>query len=603
MAKNTLKSFRTIAIIAHVDHGKTTLLDHMLRQSGTLNKRGAVVDRVMDSNPQERERGITILAKCTAVEWQGHRVQIVDTPGHQDFGGEVERVLRMVDAVLLLVDAVEGPMPQTRYVLRKAMENGLRPIVVINKMDRPEARPAHVLDAVFDLCAALGATDEQLDFPVVYAAGREGWASADEDTRGGDLTPLFDTILKHVPLPQDTSAAPLQMQVATLDYSSYLGRIAIGRVHAGTIRRGEKAVCCRRDGRQDTFRVTKLMSFRGLDRIDCEQAKAGEIIALAGVEGVTVGETICDVDQPLPLPLIPIDEPTITMTFSANTSPRAGEDGQFVTSRQVRERLLRELEHNVGLRMEMTDQKEVWRLLGRGTLHLSVLIETMRREGYELSIGQPQVVEKDGKEPYEQVVITIPNAFAGVIIERLSKRGGSFLRHEVDEEGEATLELEIPSRGLIGYRSEFLTSSHGEGLLYATFARFGPRNTARLRRDSGAMIAKEAGTATTYALHQLQERGKMLVGPQERVYGGMVVGLHSRRNDIVVNPCKKKQLNNFRNTGHEEALHLTPKFTFSLEEALELIGEDELVEVTPRAIRIRKRLLNHDARKRSEKSA
>ena len=597
-----MKSVRTIAIIAHVDHGKTTLLDHMLRQSGTLNERGGVVDRVMDSNPQERERGITILAKCTAVTWQGHQIQIVDTPGHQDFGGEVERVLRMVDSVLLLVDSVEGPMPQTRYVLRKSMEHGHRPIVVINKMDRPGARPGQVLEDIFDLFATLGASDEQLDFPVIYASARQGWASTSEEARSGDLSPLFDCILHNVPEPQESPDAPLQLQVATLDYSEYLGRIAIGRVRAGTIRRGMKAVCCRRDGSQDRFRVTKLMGFQGLERVDFEQATAGEIVALAGVDQVTVGETICHENQPLPMPLIPIDEPTISMSFSANTSPFAGTEGQFVTSRQVRERLDRELEHNVGLRLEQTEQKEVWRLLGRGTLHLGVLIETMRREGYELSVGQPRVVERDGQEPYENVVVTVPSAWSGAVIERLNRRGGVVTRHDVNQDLEATIELTVPSRGLIGFASEFLTTTHGEGLLYHTFASYGPRSAARCRRDSGAMISQERCTATTYALHALQMRGKMLVGPQQKVYGGQVVGLHARTNDIVVNPGKKKQLNNFRAVGHDDALHLTPKLDFTLEEALELITDEELVEVTPKAIRIRKRLLQREDRKRAEKA-
>jgi GTP-binding protein len=593
-------SCRTIAIIAHVDHGKTTLLDHMLRQSGTLVERGPATERVMDSDPQERERGITILAKCTAIRWQGHTIQIVDTPGHQDFGGEVERILRMVDSVLLLVDAVEGPMPQTRYVLRKALKQGLRPIVVINKMDRPEARPDAVLNEVFDLFGTLGAADEQLDFPVIYCSGRLGWASNDDRQPGQDLTPLLELILSAVPEAGGDPRAPLQLQVSTLDYSDYLGRIAIGRVHAGTIERGMDAVCCRRDGSRDTFRVTKLMGFLGLERTDRQRAVAGEIVALAGVDRVTVGETICAADQPLPLPLIPIDEPTVSMLFGVNTSPFAGNEGRFVTSRQLRERLEKELEHNVGLQMESTESQEFWRILGRGTLHLSVLLEKMRREGYEMSVGQPQVVLRDGQEPYEEVVITVPNRHSGVVIDKLGKRFGVLVRHEVDEHDLATLELVIPSRSLIGYRSEFLTDTHGDGLLYHAMSHYGPVAGDLRRRDNGAMIVKQGCETVTYGLHGLQERGKLLLGPGVKVYAGQVVGLHNRKNDLVVNPGRKKNLTNIRAANRDEALHLTPPMAPSLEEALELIGDDELVELTPSSIRLRKRTLDHNARHRQE---
>ena len=589
---------RTIAIIAHVDHGKTTLLDQMLRQSGTLQERGEQVECVMDSNPQERERGITILSKCTAVEWQGNRIQIVDTPGHQDFGSEVERILLMVDSVLLLVDAVEGPMPQTRYVLRKALEHGFRPIVVINKMDRPEIRPSEVLDEIFDLFDALGANDRQLDFPVVYAAGRRGWASRADDRAGQDLQPLFETILSEVPAARTSPDAPLQLQVATLDYSEYLGRIAIGRVHAGTIRRGMRAVCCRRDGSQTPFRVTKLMGFLGLQRVDRDQAVAGEIVALAGIDQVTVGETVCAAETPAPLPLIPIDAPTISMLIGVNNSPFAGRDGRFVTSRQVRERLERELEHNVGLRLEPTERKDFWRIMGRGTLHLSVLLESMRREGYEVCVGQPQVVLKDGLEPYENLLVTVPGAYAGVVIEKLARRGGTVLRHEVDEQGTAQLELRIPSRGLIGYCSEFLTDVHGEGVLYHSFDSYGPRAGELRRRENGALIVQHDCQTAAYGLHGLQERGRLFVGPAEATYAGQVVGLHSRSNDLVVNPGKRKQLTNFRAAGHDDAIQLTPPMRYSLEEALELIADDELVEITPTAIRLRKRVLDHHERKR-----
>jgi GTP-binding protein len=598
-----MKSCRTVAIIAHVDHGKTTLLDHMLRQSGTLKERGQATDRVMDSDPQERERGITILAKCTAIEWQGHTIQIVDTPGHQDFGGEVERILRMVDSVLLLVDAVEGPMPQTRYVLRKALAQGLSPVVVINKMDRPEARPGVVLDAVFDLFGTLGATDEQLDFPVIYCSGRLGWSSLNEEEVGSDLTPLFELILSAVPPISGDPQDPLQLQVSTLDYSDYLGRIAIGRIQSGTIERGMSAVCCRRDGTEDRFRVTKLMGFMGLERTDRTSAVAGEIVALAGVDQVTVGETICAAEQPLPLPLIPIDEPTVSMLFGINTSPFAGNEGRYVTSRQLRERLDKELEHNVGLRREPTERKDFWRMLGRGTLHLSVLLEKMRREGYEMSVGQPQVVLKDGEEPYEDVTITVPSQFAGVVIEKLSKRFGVVKRHEVDENKIATLELIIPSRSLIGYRSTFLTDTHGDGLMYHAVSHYGPKAGTINRRENGAMIVKEGCETVIYGLHGLQERGKLLMGAGMKVYAGQMVGLHNRSNDLVVNPGRKKNLTNIRAANRDEALRLSPPLQPSLEEALELIGDDELVELTPKSIRLRKRTLDHNARRREEVAA
>jgi GTP-binding protein len=595
-------SCRTVAIVAHVDHGKTTLLDHMLRQSGTLSARGEPVDRVMDSDPQERERGITILAKCTAIEWEGELIQIVDTPGHRDFGGEVERILRMVDSVLLLVDAVEGPMPQTRYVLKKALEHGYRPMVVINKMDRPQARPAEVLDLVFDLFDGLGATDAQLDFPVVYAAGRSGWASLNESEPGEDLRPLFETITKNVKPAAGKPDSSLQLQVATLDYSEYLGRIAIGRVHGGTIARGLRAVCCHRDGVQRPFRVTKLMGFRGLERIDRESAAAGEIVALAGVDQVTVGDTICSEGEPLPLPTIPIDQPTISMLIAVNNSPFAGQVGQFVTSRQLRERLDRELEHNVALRVETLERKDAWRVHGRGTLHISVLIENMRREGYELSVGQPQVVMRAGEEPYETAVVNVPNSYSGIVIEKLSKRGGQLLRHEVDTEGRANLEFEIPSRGLIGYRSEFLTDTRGEGSIYHSFNRYGPLTGAIRRRENGALVVQESCETVTYALHGLQERGQLMVGAGEKVYAGQIIGLHSRSNDLIVNPGKKKQLTNIRAAGHDDALRLVPPVRPTLEEALELIADDEMVEVTPDAIRLRKRILDHNQRKREEKA-
>ncbi|MCB9555354.1 MAG: translational GTPase TypA [Deltaproteobacteria bacterium] len=594
-------STRTIAIIAHVDHGKTTLLDHMLHQSGTLDERGELADRMMDSNPQERERGITILAKCTAIEWRGEQIQIVDTPGHQDFGGEVERIMRMVDSVLLLVDAVEGPMPQTRYVLRKALEHGYHPIVVINKMDRPQVRADQVLDEIFDLFDSLGANDTQLDFPVVYASGRGGWASLDTEPKE-DLTALFETIVGRVKPRFQDAEAPLQLQVATLDYSEYLGRIAIGRISQGKISRGMRAVCCRRDGSQDPFRVTKLLGFSGLRRVDRESAEAGELVALAGVDDVTVGETICAAEAPAPLPLIPIDEPTISMLLGTNDSPFAGQDGKYITSRHLRERLDRELEHNVGLRVEETERKDRWLLLGRGTLHLGVLLESMRREGYEMTVGQPHVVMRDGQEPYEWATVNVPQAFAGAVIEKLSKRQAEIQRHEVDGNGIATLEFNIPSRGLIGYRSEFLTDTRGEGILYHAFSHFGPMVGSMRHRENGVLIVQDTCETVTYGLHGLQARGRLMIKAGEKVYGGQIIGLHSRGNDLIVNPGKKKQLTNIRAANTDEALRLTPPMQPSLEEALELIAEDELVEITPSSIRLRKRILDHNARKREEKA-
>ncbi len=595
-------SARTIAIIAHVDHGKTTLVDHMLRQSGTLRERGAQVDRVMDSNPQERERGITILAKCTAVEWNGTKVQIVDTPGHQDFGGEVERILRMVDNVVLIVDAVEGPMPQTRYVLRKALEHGYKPIVVLNKMDRPEARPEWAHNAVFELFDALGATEEQLDFAVVYAAGRQGWASKDMNTAGTDLAPLFETIMERVPEPKFLDDEPLQLQVATLDYSDYVGRIAIGRVTRGKIKRGMNACCMRRDGSKDNFRVTKLMGFMGLERVDVEEAISGDIVALSGVANVTVGETICAAEFPDPLPLIPIDQPTICMTFSANDSPFAGREGTYVTSRQVLDRLRKETEHNVGLRVEATNRSDTWLVFGRGTLHLSVLIETMRREGYELQVGQPQVVLQGDMEPWENVTINVPDVSQGAVIEKLARRSGVMTRHEVDHNGIATLEFEVPSRGLIGYRSEFLTDTRGEGIMYQAFSKYAPRAGEIRRRENGALIVQDNCETVTFGLFNIQERGRLMVGAGEQVYGGQVIGLHVRNNDLVINAGKTKKLTNMRASGSDEKQFLTPPWRPTLEQAIEFIGDDEQVELTPKSIRIRKRTLEHNMRKKEAKT-
>lgn len=605
-AQNSVERLRNIAIVAHVDHGKTTLVDGLLRQSGTFRDNQVVAERVMDSNDQERERGITILAKNTAVEWQGVRINIVDTPGHSDFGSEVERVLNMVDAVLLLVDAAEGPMPQTRFVLSKALSLGKKALVCINKIDRKDARTTVVLDEIFDLFIALEADDSQLDFPHCYAVARDGWAVRELNEASSTLSPLFEMILEHCPKPAQDVTGPLQFQVSTLDYSPFLGRICIGRIQRGTFRRGMNAVVSKLDGTLEPFKVTKLQTFRGLERIDCEEASAGDIVALSGAGSATVGDTICPADAPDPLPRIAVDEPTLSMTFLPNTSPFAGREGKYVTSRQIRDRLDREAIANVGLRIEQGPGRESFIVSGRGTLHLSVLIESMRREGFELAVSQPQVIEKtiDGvvHEPFEQVVVLCPETSTGIVIQKLSQRGGEMLALRVDEQRQARLEWTIPSRGLIGYRSEFLTDTRGTGTIYHQFSHFGPEREKRRRRQNGVLIVLEDGETIAYSLNTLQERGILFWPPGTKVYGGMIVGLHSRDNDLVVNPCKGKKLTNIRAAGSDENVILTPPRTFTLEEALEFIESDELVEVTPQTIRIRKRTLDHEQRKREERA-
>jgi len=597
---------RNIAIIAHVDHGKTTLVDGLLKQSGTFRAGAEVADRVMDSNDQERERGITITAKNTAVEWNGHRINIVDTPGHSDFGSEVERVLRMVDAVLLLVDAAEGPMPQTRFVLRKSLELGLKVLVCINKIDRKDARADEVLDEIFDLFTSLDANDQQLDFPHIYAAARDGYAIHELDDEPKDLTPLFELILEHTPAPGGDVAAPLQMQVATLAHSPFLGRIAIGRVYNGVIKRGMQAVACRPDGYQERFRVSQLMTFNGLDRIDCDQAEAGDIIALAGAGSATVGDTICPASHPNPMSAIPIDEPTLNMQFMTNTSPFAGKEGKFVTSRQIKERLDRELLANVGLKIEQGPAPEIFIVSGRGTLHLSVLIESMRREGFELAISQPQVILKeiDGEmcEPVEEVAIDCSADYQGLVIEKLNQRGGNMTDLSTALDGHSRMRWHVPSRGLIGYRSEFLTDTRGTGTLMHMFSHYEPVTTRKRTRSNGVIIVQDDGDTVAYALDNLQERGVLFLGAGEKVYQGQIMGLHARENDIVVNPSKGKKLTNMRASGSDDAVRLTPPKVFGLEDALEFIEPDELVEVTPTSIRLRKRHLDHNARKRAEKA-
>src|SRR5215468_2923839 len=598
---------RNIAIIAHVDHGKTTLVDVMLHQAGTFRRGEVVAERAMDSNDQERERGITILAKCTAVTWKGVRINVVDTPGHADFGGEVERVLGMVDSVLLVVDAVEGPMPQTRFVTKKALALGLRPIVVINKIDRPACDPDGTLNAVFDLFVALGASDEQLDFPVIYASGREGFAVRDLHDERTDLGPLLDMILEKVPLPPGDVDSPLAMQVATLAYDDYLGYLAIGRVETGRCKVGDRLLVAHRDGTTEEFRAQKVLGFQGLKRFELAEARAGDIVAVTGMSELNVGETITEIERPRILPLLTVDEPTISMEFMTNDGPFAGRDGKYVTSRNLRERLLREVKSNVALRVEETGDAGVFKVSGRGELHLSVLIETMRREGYELCVSQPQVIYKEDAEggrtePYEDVVIDVDEAYSGAVIEELGRRGGRMNEMHPSGEGRVRMEYVIPARGLIGYRSQFMTDTRGTGVFYHQLAEYGPYAGALRGRVNGVLIVQEDGETNTYALFYLQERGVLFVGPGEKVYMGMIVGMHSRDNDLIVNPSKAKKLTNIRTTAADEKLVLTPPRILTLEAALEFINEDELVEVTPKAIRLRKRVLDHNARKRSEKA-
>ena len=602
-----IEKLRNIAIIAHVDHGKTTLVDALLRQSGTLGERAAPVERIMDSNELEKERGITILAKNTALRWGEYRINIVDTPGHADFGGEVERVLSMVDSVLLLVDAVDGPMPQTRFVTQKAFKLGLRPIVVINKIDRPGARPGWVLDQTFDLFDRLGATDEQLDFPVVYTSALNGYASLDENARAGDMTPLFETIVAQVAPPQVDLDGPFQMQVSSLDYNRYVGVIGIGRIKRGFIKTNTPVVIVGRDGERRSARVLQIFGFLGLERIEVPEAQAGDIIAFTGVEQLFISDTLCDIDHVEALPALTVDEPTVSMTFQVNNSPFAGRDGKFVTSRQIRERLQKELLHNVALRVQDTDDPDKFKVSGRGELHLSILIENMRREGFELGVSRPEVIVKvvDGAahEPFEQVTVDIESAHQGTVMERLGERGGELRNMVPDGKGRVRLDYLMPSRGLIGFRTEFLTATQGTGLLYNIFEHYAPAKKGSFgQRKNGVLISNGTGKILGYALFNLQERGRLLVGPGEETYEGMIIGIHSRDNDLVVNPMKAKQLTNIRAAGSDENIDLTPPLRFSLEQALEFIDDDELVEVTPHHIRLRKKLLLEHERKRASRA-
>ena len=616
------RALRNIAIIAHVDHGKTTLVDKLLRQSGAFAAHQHLVERVMDSNDLERERGITILAKNCAVTYEGTHINIVDTPGHADFGGEVERVLSMVDGVLLLVDAVDGPMPQTRFVTRKALALGLKPIVVVNKVDRPGARPDWVVNQTFDLFDKLGATEEQLDFPVVYASALNGYAVTDlkllegVDTATLNLRPLFNSILDHVPVRADDPEGPLQLQICSLDYSSYVGRIGIGRINRGRLRAGQQVVVlngpARSEGASDAERngtpakVNQVLVFRGLERVATDEAEAGDIVLVNGVEPLGIGVTIADPDHPEALPLLKVDEPTLTMNFQVNTSPFAGRDGKFVTSRQLRERLIRETMSNVALRVEDTGDPDVFLVSGRGELHLGILLENMRREGYELAVSRPRVVIKDiagvRHEPFEMLTVDVEEAHQGLVMEELGARRGEFLDMQPDGKGRVRLDYRVPARGLIGFQSEFLTMTRGTGVMSHVFDDYGPMKPDIPERRNGVLVSAENGEAVAYALWKLQERGRMFVDPGDPVYEGMVIGLHSRDNDLVVNPVKTKQLTNIRAAGKDEAIMLTPPIRHTLESAIEFIADDELVEITPKSIRIRKRFLKEHERKRMRRA-
>jgi GTP-binding protein len=603
-----ISKLRNVAIIAHVDHGKTTLVDQLLQQSGTLGPRAAVPDRVMDSNDLERERGITILSKNTAVNWGEYRINIVDTPGHADFGGEVERVLSMVDSVLLLVDAVEGPMPQTRFVTQKAFAQGLIPVVVVNKIDRDGARPDWVIDQTFDLFDRLGATDEQLDFPIIYASALEGYASADADARGGDMTPLFETIVEHVPPPEVDPDGPLQLQVSSLDYDTYVGVLGIGRIRRGTLRANASVSVVAPDGSSRRARVLELYGFHGLQRHKIPSAAAGDIVVFSGIERLGISDTLCDPDHEEALPALTVDEPTVSMTFQVNKSPFAGQDGKYLTSRQIHERLDQELKHNVALRVDDTDDPDKFRVSGRGELHLAVLVETMRREGFELAVSRPEVImhDVDGveHEPWEQLTVDFDEDYQGAVMTRLADRKGELLDMLPDGRGRIRLDYRIPTRGLIGFRTEYLTATSGTGLIYHVLDGYAPRVGGTIaQRNNGTLVSNVQGKALAYALFNLQERGRLFIGHGAPVYEGMIIGIHQRSNDLVVNPTKAKQLTNIRAAGSDENLVLTPPIRYSLEQSLEFLDDDELLEVTPTSLRLRKKHLKESDRKRESRKA
>ena len=601
-----MKQIRNIAIIAHVDHGKTTLVDQLLRQSGTFRSNQQVDERVMDSNDLEKERGITILAKNTAIEYEGYHINIVDTPGHADFGGEVERVLGMVDCVVLLVDAQEGPMPQTRFVTKKALAQGLRPIVVINKIDKPSARPSWVIDQTFELFDSLGATDEQLDFPIVYASGLSGFAKLEESDESSDMRPLFETILKHTPPPAGSADETLQLQISQLDYDNYTGRLGIGRILNGRIKPGQVVAVMNHEEQVAQGRINQLLGFKGLERVPLEEAEAGDIVIISGLDDIGIGVTLSEKDNPKGLPMLSVDEPTLTMDFMVNTSPLAGTEGKFVTSRQIRDRLQKELLTNVALRVEDTDDADVFRVSGRGELHLTILLDNMSREGYELAVGKPRVVYRDinGEkcEPYENLTVDVPDANHGAVMAELGRRRGELTNMESDGNGRTRLEYHIPARGLIGFQGEFMTMTRGTGLISHVFDDYAPVKPDMPGRHNGVLVSQEQGDAVAYALWNLEGRGRMFVSPGEKIYEGMIIGIHSRDNDLVVNPLKGKKLTNVRASGTDEAVRLTTPIKLTLESAVEFIDDDELVEITPKSIRLRKRYLQeHERRKHFKK--
>ncbi|AKK66695.1 MULTISPECIES: translational GTPase TypA [Xanthomonas] len=604
----SIENLRNIAIVAHVDHGKTTLVDCLLKQSGTLSERTVLAERVMDSNDQEKERGITILAKNTAITWQGNRINIVDTPGHADFGGEVERVLSMVDSVLILVDAMDGPMPQTRFVTQKAFAMGFKPIVVVNKIDRPGARPDWVIDQVFDLFDKLGATNEQLDFPIVYASALHGYASLDDSAREGDMTPLYEAIMKHVAPPQVDPDGPFQMRISQLDYNNFVGLIGIGRIQRGKVKKNMPVSIVDREGKKRQGKILQVLGFMGLERVEVEEAEAGDIVAISGVADMSISDTICALDTPEALPALTVDEPTISMTFQVNNSPFAGSKehsgGKFITSRQIRERLERETLHNVALKVEEGSDPDKFLVSGRGELHLSVLIENMRREGFELAVSRPEVIVKeiDGKlmEPVEQLVVDIEEQHQGGVMEKLGVRKGQLKNMEPDGKGRVRLDYMIPARGLIGFQNEFRTLTQGSGLLFHVFDHYGPKEQGAIaKRQNGVMIANAAGATPAYSLGPLEERGRLFAAEGDNVYEGQLIGIHSKDNDLTVNAIKTKPLTNMRASGKDDAIKLTPAIKYTLEQALDFIEDDELVEVTPKEIRLRKKFLTESDRKRA----
>ncbi len=599
------EDIRNVAIIAHVDHGKTTLVDQLLRQSGIFRANEQVEERVMDSNDLERERGITILSKNTGIHYKGVKINIVDTPGHADFGGEVERIMMMVDGVLLLVDAFEGCMPQTRFVLKKALALGKKAIVVINKIDRPGARPREVIDEVLDLFIELGANDDQIDFPVVFASARDGYSSLDPDVCEGDMRPLLDSILENIEPPCGDVDGDLQILFSSLDYDDYLGRIGIGRVERGSVREGETVTLCKQDGTIENVKVVKLYQFEGLKRVECQNAKMGDLVAVSGIADLNIGETACELGKPDPLPFVKIDEPTISMNFMVNDSPFAGREGKFVTSRNIRARLFKEVETNVSMRVEETETTDSFKVSGRGELHISILIETMRRQGYEFQVSNPKVIYKRDEngqllEPMELLIIEVPQDYVGAVMEKIGSRKGELENMDVRDGGSTHVEFKIPARGLIGYRSEFMTDTNGNGIMNNLFAGYEPYKGDIQMREHGSIIAHETGESTGYGLFNTQDRGRLFIGPGVEVYEGMIVGESSKSEDIVCNVCKKKQMTNTRASGSDEALRLVPHTVLSLEQSLEFIGDDELVEVTPKSIRMRKKILSKEQRMKQQ---